>query len=164
MISAIERGIDLKLFQKASSFLENLLAILVAVMVILVFANVLTRYIFHVSIAWSEEIARFMFIFVVALGAILALAKDEHLNIELYSYFKSPLIARIFKALSMLFVIIALGIYVSGGAQLVRLGMSHPAPVTGIPLGLVYLVVVASLAIMLIIAIQKFINLFKGDS
>lgn len=154
---------SLKGIQSAMAVLEKILAVLVAVMVLLVFANVLTRYVFHVSIAWSGEIAVFLFIFIVAIGAIIAMAKDEHLNVELFSYFNSPTLNRVFKAISLIFVGLALGILVFGGAQLVRLGMGHPAPVTGIPLGLIHLVVVVSMASMLAIVIFKLLHLLKGE-
>lgn len=154
---------SLKTIQSAMAVLENILAVLVAVMVILVFANVLTRYVFHVSIAWSEEIARFLFIFVVAIGAVVAMARDEHLNIQLYNYFNSPGLIRFFKCISMILTAIALGALVYGGIQLVQIGMGHPAPVTGIPLGYVTLVVVVSMAFMLAIVIFKLFHLVKGD-
>lgn len=154
---------SLKAIQSAMAVLEKILAVLVAVMVILVFANVLTRYVFHVSIAWSEEIARFLFIFVVAIGAVVAMARDEHLNIQLYEYFNSPGLIRFFKCISMILTAIALGALVYGGIQLVQIGMGHPAPVTGIPLGYVTLVVVVSMAFMLAIVIFKLFHLVKGD-
>jgi len=153
----------LKIIQSAMVILEKVLAVLVAAMVLLVFANVLTRYVFHISIAWSEEIARFLFVFVVAIGAVIAMAKDEHLSVDFFTYFNSPKLTRIFKSISLIFVAIALGVLVLGGIQLVQLGMGHPAPVTGIPLGYVTLVVVVSMAAMLAIAIFKLLNLLKGE-
>lgn len=153
----------LKAIQSVMVFLEKVLAVLVAVMVLLVFANVLTRYVFNVSIAWSEEIARFIFVFVVAIGSVVALARDEHLNIQFYEYFNSPVLTRFLKGISMLITAVALGLLVFGGTQLVQIGMGHPAPVTGIPLGLVTLVVVVSMAAMLTIVIYKFFNFLKGE-
>jgi len=153
----------LKVIQSVMVVLEKVLAILVAIMVLLVFANVLTRYVFHVSIAWSEEIARFIFVFVVAIGSVVALARDEHLSVEFFTYLNSPKLTRIFKSISLFFVAIALGLLVFGGTQLVQLGMGHPAPVTGIPLGLVTLVVVVSMAVMLIIVMYKLFEFFKGE-
>lgn len=153
----------MKAIQSAMAVLEKILAVLVAVMVLLVFANVLTRYVFHVSIAWSEEIARFLFVFVVAIGSVVALARDEHLNIQFYEYLNSPALTRLFKSVSMVFVAISLGILIFGGTQLVQIGMGHPAPVTGIPLGLVTLVVVLSMASMLVIVIYKLFDMIKGE-
>jgi len=155
--------VSLKNIQSAMLVLEKLLAALVAVMVLLVFANVLTRYVFHVSIAWSEEIARFLFVFVVAIGAVIAMARDEHLSVEFFTYLNSPKLSRIFKGISLILVAIALGVLVLGGAQLVQLGMGHPAPVTGIPLGYVTLVVVVSMASMFAIVIYKLLHLLKGE-
>jgi len=153
----------LKAIQSVMVVLEKVLAVLVAIMVLLVFANVLTRYVFHISIAWSEEIARFIFVFVVAIGSVVALARDEHLSVEFFTYLNSPKLTRIFKSVSLIFVAIALGVLVFGGTQLVQLGMGHPAPVTGIPLGYVTMVVVVSMAAMLLIVIYKLFEFFKGD-
>jgi len=155
--------VSLKIIQSAMVVLEKVLAALVAAMVLLVFANVLTRYVFHISIAWSEEIARFLFVFVVAIGSVIAMARDEHLSVEFFTYFNSPKLIRIFKGISLIFVAIALSVLVFGGTQLVQLGMGHPAPVTGIPLGYVTLVVVVSMASMLAIAIFKLLHLLKGE-
>jgi len=153
----------LKAIQSVMVFLEKVLAVLVAVMVLLVFTNVLTRYVFRVSIAWSQEIASFIFVFIVAIGSVVALARDEHLNVQFYEYFNSPVLTRFFKGISLIIMAAALGLLVFGGTQLVQIGMGHPAPVTGIPLGLVTLVVVVSMAAMLIIVIYKIFDFFKGE-
>jgi len=158
------RGVaSLKIIQSAMVVLEKLLAILVAVMVLLVFLNVLTRYVFHVSITWSDEIASFLFVFVVAIGAVVATARDEHLSVEFFTYFNCPGLTRLFKGISLILVIGALGVLVFGGIQLVQIGMGHPAPVTGIPIGYITLVVVVSMASMLAIVIFKLFHLLKGE-
>lgn len=153
----------MKFLDSAMLVLEKILAVMVALMVLLVFANVLTRYIFHVSIAWSEEVARFLFVAIIGIGAVVATVRDEHLNVDFFAYFNSPKITKFFKGVAMILTAISLGVLVFGGTQLVQLGMGHPAPVTGIPLGYITLVVVVSMAAMLGIVIYKFLNLLKGD-
>ena len=51
---------------------EYLLVFLMVVEVVVVFAQVVTRYVFHSPLAWSEELARYMFIWLVWIGAAYA--------------------------------------------------------------------------------------------
>lgn len=62
---------------------EWLMALALAVMVVMVFGNVVLRYVFNSGIAAAEEIARLMFVWLIFLGAILALRRHAHLGVEL---------------------------------------------------------------------------------
>jgi TRAP-type C4-dicarboxylate transport system permease small subunit len=54
-----------------------LCAILIAI-VLVTFAQVLFRYIFHLSLAWSEELARYLFLWLAALAAAYAFKTKSH--------------------------------------------------------------------------------------
>jgi TRAP-type transport system small permease protein len=62
---------------------EALLAITLAVMVICVFANVVLRYVFGTGIVIAEELSRLLFVWLVAIGAILAAADRQHLGLDI---------------------------------------------------------------------------------
>jgi TRAP-type C4-dicarboxylate transport system permease small subunit len=51
-------------------FLNIFIAAALAMMAILVFSNVVLRYVFNSGITWSEEMSRFLFIWSTFLGAI----------------------------------------------------------------------------------------------
>ena len=59
-----------------------LLIILLLAMACIVFANVVLRYLFSTGFAWSEEVARLCFIYLVYLGSIGAMRDNEHLLID----------------------------------------------------------------------------------
>jgi TRAP-type C4-dicarboxylate transport system permease small subunit len=61
---------------------EILIAFFLTVMIILVFMNVVFRYLFSKGFAWSEEIARLCFIYLVYLGSIGAMKDNQHLIID----------------------------------------------------------------------------------
>ena len=62
--------------------IEILITFFLAVMIILVFMNVVFRYLFSRGFAWSEEIARLCFIYLVYLGSIGAMRDNQHLIID----------------------------------------------------------------------------------
>jgi len=61
---------------------EIMIAIFLGMMILLVFMNVIGRYIFSIGFVWSEEVARLCFIFLVYLGSIEAMRDNRHLFID----------------------------------------------------------------------------------
>jgi TRAP-type C4-dicarboxylate transport system permease small subunit len=59
------------------------LTVMMAVMTITIIIQVFLRYIFSYSLSWSEEVARYLMIWVAFLGGSLALKKGLHLGVEL---------------------------------------------------------------------------------
>jgi TRAP-type C4-dicarboxylate transport system permease small subunit len=63
-------------------FLKVAIAICLAVMVVLVFGNVVLRYVFNSGIATSEELSRWLLVWLTFLGAIVALRQHAHLGVD----------------------------------------------------------------------------------
>jgi TRAP-type transport system small permease protein len=63
--------------------LEVLIALALAVMVVLVFGNVVLRYAFNSGITVSEEVSRWLFVWLTFLGAIVALKEHGHLGSDM---------------------------------------------------------------------------------
>ena len=64
------------------ALLKLLIALLLAAMVVLVFGNVVLRYGFNSGITLSEEVSRWMFVWLTFLGAIVALREHGHLGVD----------------------------------------------------------------------------------
>lgn len=58
--------------------LELCLCVILVAIVLVTFAQVLFRYIFHLSLAWSEELARYLFLWLAALAAAYAFKTKSH--------------------------------------------------------------------------------------
>jgi len=72
-------GAALRAYCKA---LEAVIALCLVLMVVLVFGNVVLRYAFNSGIAVSEELSRWLFVWLTFLGAIVALREHGHLGTE----------------------------------------------------------------------------------
>jgi TRAP-type transport system small permease protein len=62
--------------------LEGLLVILLAGMAIMVFGNVVLRYGFNSGILVSEEMARYFFVWLTFIGAVVTFRENAHLGVE----------------------------------------------------------------------------------
>lgn len=143
------------------SCLERLLIVMLALMVVLVFANVVLRYGFNLGITFSEEVSRFLFIWVVFVGAVLTLRDNAHLGVHMLTK-KLPLAGK--KACKLFSDVATLGCCVLityGGWQVVRLEISNIAPISGIPLGAVFtaiLVCSVGMGILLVGSIHRLLT------
>jgi TRAP-type C4-dicarboxylate transport system permease small subunit len=63
-------------------FLRFIIVACLAVMVVLVFGNVVLRYAFNSGITVSEELSRWLFVWLTFVGAVLALRDHAHLGMD----------------------------------------------------------------------------------
>ena len=71
--------------------LKALIAVCLTCMVVLVLSNVILRYAFNSGITLSEEVSRWLFVYLVFLGAIVALRERGHLGMDSLVSRLSPL-------------------------------------------------------------------------
>lgn len=88
---------------------------LVLATVTLTFAQVILRTVFNNPQAWAEEVSRYLFAWIVFLGAATAFARDTHIRIDAVDTLVSPPVLRAIKAIRMLIVLSAAGIMVYAG-------------------------------------------------
>jgi TRAP-type transport system small permease protein len=72
-----------KLIKQYCKLLEYAMALFLALMVIMVFGNVVLRYGFNSGIAISEELSRWLFVWMTFMGAVVALRERGHLGTDM---------------------------------------------------------------------------------
>ena len=109
-----------------------------AAMVILVFGNVVLRYAFNTGITISEEAARWLFVWMTFVGAIIALRKHAHLGVDsLVSRLPTSAKKACF-LVSNLLMLYALWLLLSGSWQQTIINLDNRAPATGLSSGWYY--------------------------
>jgi TRAP-type C4-dicarboxylate transport system permease small subunit len=114
---------------------------MMAVMVLLVFMNVVSRYIFNHSIIWAEEVSQYLMVWVAFLGAGLALRQGRHVAIEMLQDRLPSKARRMTRHLVALLLILFMGILIVLGFQFVHFAWDQETPVLNIPQGIPYLAV-----------------------
>jgi TRAP-type C4-dicarboxylate transport system permease small subunit len=111
------------------------------VMFILVFTNVITRYVFGFSLNWAEEASRFLMIWVTYLGAGLAMREGRHSAITILQDVLPERLARYLRAIVALTIIAFMLALTILGFQYSRLAMDQTTAALRLPTGVVYLAV-----------------------
>lgn len=123
------------------SVLANLLIALMGVMVVNVLWQVFTRFVLQSPSAYTDELARFLLIWVGLLGAAFATGKRLHLAIDIVPNNASIRNQRVLHVLINLVVVaFALFVMVIGGINLVyiTLTLDQTSAALAVPLGYVY--------------------------
>jgi len=137
--------------------LNAIIGTMLAAMVILVFGNVIFRYFLNSSISWSEEISRFMLIWLAFLGAVIAFMKSEHLGLDILVRFLPPFASHALVVLADVLVLFALVVMTKGGFDMTvdSFASGWVSSALPIPYGYVYMVVPISSALMLVEGLLK---------
>jgi TRAP-type transport system small permease protein len=113
-------------------------ALALAVMVVMVFGNVVLRYGFNSGIAVSEELSRWLFVWMTFLGALVALKENGHLGTDMLTARLGRTGRRICMGLSQLLMLGCTVMLFSGSLAQVKINLDVEAPVTGAPMAVIY--------------------------
>lgn len=113
---------------------EWIMALMLAVMVGLVFGNVVLRYIFNSGIVAAEEIARLMFVWLVFLGATVALRHQRHLGLEILQSRLPAKARRVCAVIAHLLMLYALWLFIQGSWIQLLIGMETFSTVLRFPM------------------------------
>lgn len=127
-----------------NTYVGHFLVFLMVLMTLDVLWGVLTRYIVGSQASWSEELARFLLIWIGTLGAAYASGQKMHLAIDLLMPKLQPKNQHRLKLLiSALIILFVLLVMVIGGIRLMQLTnvLGQLSPALRVPMWLVYSVV-----------------------
>ena len=118
--------------------LEWLMVAALGLMVVLVFGNVVMRYAFNSGITVSEEVSRWLFVWMTFLGAIVALHERGHLGSDMLVGRLGATGKRICLAVGQVLMLYATWLLLKGSWQQTQINLEVEAPVTGWSMGIVY--------------------------
>ena len=117
---------------------EAVIAACLATMVVLVFGNVVLRYGFNSGLTMSEEVSRWLFIWITFLGAIVALKEHSHLGVDMLVVKLPPAGRKACFAITHLLMLYVLWLLFQGSVAQARINWDVQAPVTGASMAIVY--------------------------
>ena len=127
---------------------ESALVLLFAVLVGVVFLQVVARYAFNQPPAWSEELARFLQVWLILLASPLCIRKGSHLAVGYLGHKLSPRGRRYLDILIGALIAFYLAVVVVYGIRLMVVGRFQVSPAMGIPMSFVYAVLPVSGVLM----------------
>ena len=108
-----------------------MIAACLAVMVVLVFGNVVLRYAFNSGIAVSEEISRWLFVWLTFLGGVIGLREHAHLGTDLLVGRLGPRGKKACLVLAYLLMLLMCWMLFNGALEQTKINWDVTAPSSG---------------------------------
>ena len=131
------------------------------VMFLIVIAQVIFRYVLSQPLPWSEELARYLMIWVACLAASEAYVKGNHVGVSFVVDALKPNLRKAMVLAVHLIVAILMGVIASQGFRLSFLLGDQLSPAMGLPMTWPYLAVPVGATLILIQALALFFKYLK---
>ncbi|MCK5515824.1 MAG: TRAP transporter small permease [Desulfobulbaceae bacterium] len=120
------------------------------VLAVVVFVQFFSRYVLNDSVAWTEEIARYLLIGVAFAGAPIAVRKNTHIQVEFFYRFINRSVARVLSTLVDVIrvVFFAYGSWIS--FKMIKIMNAQYMTSLDLPMSVIYVVVLAGFVLMTI--------------
>lgn len=127
-----------KLINGYARLLEWLMAGLLALMVVLVFGNVVMRYAANSGITVSEELSRWLFVWMTFLGAIVAVKEHAHLGTDMLIARLGHTGKKVCLITGQVLMLYVTWLMFSGSLAQARINLDVEAPVSGLSVAIFY--------------------------
>jgi len=118
--------------------IKIIMVIFLAIMVVLVFGNVVLRYGFNSGLALSDELSRWLFVWITFMGAVVAMKEGTHLGTDTLISRLSVRGQKICFVLANLLMLFCCGLLAKGAWQIVGMNISTKSPVMEVSEGFFY--------------------------
>lgn len=142
--------------------LVYLAQLLMVAMVLIIFTNVLLRYVFNSGLMWSEEIALLLAVWFIFIAMSIGVKQDLHINISvLPKRVLQPEVLNLFSKIKNIIILIIAIVMLLDGWKLVQFTLSSIMPATKLPAGLLYAILPIS---SIFIIYESVMDLFEIDT
>ena len=152
-----------KIMDSFSSLLRVVMAACLAVMVVLVFGNVVMRYAFNSGLTMSEELSRWLFVWMTFLGAIVALKEHGHLGTDMLVSRLGPLGKKLCLGASYGLMLFACWLLFKGAYEQAVINLGSTSAVMEVSMAWIYLPGILFAVLGGLILSAEFIRLLTGQ-
>ena len=118
--------------------LKVVIVFCLALMVVLVFGNVVLRYAFNMGITVSEELSRFLFVWMTFLGAIIAFREHGHLGVDMVVSRLPTIGKKACLVVSQVLMLWVTWLFLKGSWEQTLINLEVKSPSAGISMGMFY--------------------------
>jgi len=149
-------------------FLKGILAVLMALLMIPVVLQIFARYFsFIPRYIWTEEMARFCFIWIILVGSMIAVRDGTHFTVDLFpkpKTLRGEVISRLFVDF---WIFVTAMIFIIWGWPLVKFGLLQTSEMAEMPMVYIYMAWPIAGVTWILFLIEKLVDnikLWRGDN
>ena len=145
-----------------SNALEICAALMLIGICLIVFGGVIFRYFLHIGLAWTEELSRYLQIWMTFIGATVAVKRWSHFQLTIINQWIPESATRYTRMLAILIVMALAGVMIKNGIEITRVSWNQTSAIMGWNIGYLYVVVPVSGFLMEIFALHHLVDTWRG--
>lgn len=152
------------ILSKLSKGIEYIMISALVVMVVVMFAQVVLRYVFRTGFPWTEELSRFLMIYLIFLGAVVLTHDDSHINITILDGLLKGKPLKVLKGLQYLIGMVYSVLITKIGFNSLTIVSKQKSPNMRITMDKIYMIIPICCALMVIYMLFKLLRLFTSNN
>lgn len=145
-----------------SKVICGMLLVFLIVLVVVTFLQVLCRFVIRIPVVWSEEVVRMSFVWLIFLGAAIAIKEGTHLTLDMLVSAFSEKGQQFMRIIVLIIILIAAGALLYAGSSYVIRNIGITAVTMPIPSNFVYVSAPISALLMIFFSIEQLTNQIKA--
>ena len=132
------------------------------VMVVVTLAQVFFRYVLAAPLPWSEELARYCFVWIVFLGAAIGLERGIHLGVDIFVNLLPPRLRTGLEVLSNAMIGCFAAAIIYASLPVIGMNMLQRSPAIGVQMSWIYIAIPVSMALVFLICVERIVRTLRG--
>ena len=132
-------------------------------MVVVTLAQVIFRYVIAAPLPWSEELARYCFVWIVFLGGAIGLSRGIHLGVDLFVNLLPDRFRPGLEALSNAFIACFAAAIVYASYPVINMNMLQRSPALGVQMSWIYIAIPISMCLIVLICLERIVAILRAS-
>lgn len=128
------------------------------VMVIVTLSQVIFRYVLTAPLPWSEELARYCFVWIVFLGGAIGLSRGIHLGVDLFVNLLPDPVRRAVDILTSVLIAAFAATVIYASLPVLNMNMFQRSPALGVQMSWIYMAIPISMGLIFLICAERVIK------
>ncbi len=132
-------------------------------MVVVTLAQVVFRYVIAAPLPWSEELARYCFVWIVFLGGAIGLSRGIHLGVDLFVNLLPDRFRPGLEALSNALIACFAAAVVYASYPVINMNMLQRSPAMGVQMSWIYIAIPISMCLIVLICAERIVAILLAS-
>ncbi len=134
------------------------------VMIAVTLAQVVFRYVIAAPLPWSEELARYCFVWIVFLGGAIGLSRGVHLGVDLLVNAMPAPVRRGMDVLTNVLIAAFAATVIYASVPVLNMNVFQRSPALGLQMTYVYVAIPISMGLIFLICAERVVNYLFSKS
>jgi len=133
-------------------------------MIVVTLAQVIFRYVIEAPLPWSEELARYCFVWIVFLGGAIGLSRGIHLGVDLLVNQLPQRLRMGLEILTNAMIACFAGAVIYASVPVIDMNMLQRSPALGVQMSWIYIAIPISMGLIALICVERILVLLRTPS